>query len=194
MASNVKPHQRAFALTIAVIFLVTTVATSVFVIMTIISENKTNQSLQSQDETPGNLSVDDSSATPQNQEGEMLQGTKLENFEPVTSVDSLQVIDIKEGDGATVQEGATVTAHYTGAIAETGVIFQSSHDSGQPIPFSLNGVIEGWTKGVPGMKVGGVRRLVIPAAQAYGANPPQGSGIPANAPLVFDIELVDVQQ
>jgi FKBP-type peptidyl-prolyl cis-trans isomerase len=91
-----------------------------------------------------------------------------------------------------VKAGATVTAHYTGAVAATGVIFQSSHDTGQPIPFSLNEVIKGWTDGVPGMKVGGTRRLVIPADQAYGATPPPGSGIPANAALVFDIELVAV--
>ena len=62
------------------------------------------------------------------------------------------------------------------------------------MPFSLSGVIKGWTDGVPGMKVGGIRRLVIPADQAYGATPPEGSGIPANAPLVFDIELVALGQ
>ena len=85
-----------------------------------------------------------------------------------------------------------VTAHYTGAVAATGIIFQSSLDSGQPIPFALDQVIKGWTDGVPGMKEGGKRRLIIPADQAYGATPPQGSNIPANAPLVFDIELVKI--
>jgi FKBP-type peptidyl-prolyl cis-trans isomerase len=122
-----------------------------------------------------------------------LQGTKLNDFAPVASVDTLQKIDLKEGTGEEVKPGATVTAHYTGAVAATGIIFQSSHDSGQPIPFSLSQVIQGWTDGVPGMKVGGTRRLIIPADQAYGANPPAGSGIPANAPLVFDIELTAVQ-
>jgi FKBP-type peptidyl-prolyl cis-trans isomerase len=58
----------------------------------------------------------------------------------------------------------------------------------------LNEVIKGWTDGVPGMKVGGTRRLIIPADQAYGANPPEGSGIPANAPLVFDIEVTATGQ
>ena len=120
----------------------------------------------------------------------MLQGTNLNEFTPVDSVAELQIIDIQEGKGEVVQQGATVTAHYTGAVAASGVIFQSSHDFGQPIPFGLNQVIKGWTDGVPGMKVGGIRRLVIPADQAYGATPPPGSGIPANAALVFDIELV----
>lgn len=186
MASSTKPHQRAFALVMALIFLVTTLATSGFVIYTIINENKQKNATSDQTTTDQN----NNKAT-QPQEGK-LQGTKLNNFTPVSKVDSLQIIDIKEGTGEVVKAGATVTAHYTGAVAATGIIFQSSHDSGQPIPFGLDQVIKGWTDGVPGMKVGGTRRLIIPADQAYGANPPQGSGIPANAPLVFDIELTAV--
>ncbi len=188
MASNTKPGQRAFALVMALIFLVTTLATSAFVIYTIVSENK--QKNQTTDSST-NQTTDNTATQPQ--EGK-LQGTKLNNFTPVDKVDSLQIVDIKEGTGDVVKAGATVTAHYTGAVAATGIIFQSSHDSGQPVPFGLNQVIKGWTDGVPGMKVGGTRRLIIPADQAYGANPPAGSGIPANAPLVFDIELTAVQQ
>jgi FKBP-type peptidyl-prolyl cis-trans isomerase len=122
-----------------------------------------------------------------------LAGTQLQNFTPVAHIDSLQKIDETPGTGKEATPGSTVTAHYTGAVASTGIIFQSSLDSGQPVPFSLNQVIKGWTDGVPGMKVGGTRRLLIPAAQAYGANPPAGSGIPANADLVFEITLVDVK-
>lgn len=122
-----------------------------------------------------------------------LEGTKLANFTPVEKVDSLQKIDQTPGTGAEAKAGSTVTAHYTGAVAATGIIFQSSLDTGQPIPFSLSQVIKGWTDGVPGMKVGGTRRLLIPAVQAYGSTPPAGSGIPANADLVFDITLVDVK-
>lgn len=127
----------------------------------------------------------------QNQEGK-LQGTKLENYQPVAKVDKLQVIDIKKGDGKVVPKGATVTAHYTGALAKDGTIFQSSKDTGQPVPFSLSGVIKGWTEGVPGMKVGGIRRLLIPAELAYGAQSPSPD-IPPNSDLVFDIEVVDVK-
>src|SRR5205085_521848 len=93
------------------------------------------------------------------------------------------------GTGDTVKPNATVTVDYTGAVASTGVIFQSSKDSGQPVSFPLSGVIKGWTQGIPGMKVGGTRRLLIPASLAYGATPPQGSGIPANADLVFDVTM-----
>lgn len=118
-----------------------------------------------------------------------LQGTKLANFTPVATIGQLQEIDITPGTGDTVKPGDTVTADYTGAVASTGIIFQSSKDTGQPATFPLSQVIAGWSQGVPGMKVGGTRRLLIPAALAYGANPPQGSGIPANADLVFDVTV-----
>jgi FKBP-type peptidyl-prolyl cis-trans isomerase len=118
----------------------------------------------------------------------------LSNFTPIAKVSSLEKIDTVVGTGAEVKAGDTVSVHYTGAVAATGAIFQSSKDFGtEPVTFPLSGVIKGWTDGIPGMKVGGTRRLVIPAAQAYGANPPGGSGIPANADLVFDVELVAIK-
>lgn len=127
-----------------------------------------------------------------NQENQ-LQGKPLAGFTPVEKVESLQKIDKKVGEGAEATPDSTVTAHYTGAVAATGIVFQSSFDSGQPIPFSLKEVIRGWVEGVPGMREGGERRLLIPAALAYGPNPPPGSGIPPNADLVFDIVLVKVE-
>jgi FKBP-type peptidyl-prolyl cis-trans isomerase len=120
-----------------------------------------------------------------------LEGTKLAGFEPTASVPELQIIDTVIGTGEEVQPGATITAHYTGALCADGTIFQSSHDFGRAATFPLSGVIAGWTNGVPGMKVGGTRRLVIPAAQAYGAQSP-APNIPANSDLVFDIELVEI--
>jgi len=123
------------------------------------------------------------------QDNTQLEGTKLVGFDPVDSIAELQIIDVKEGTGDVVPEGATITAHYTGALARDGTIFQSSHDFGEPISFGLSQVIEGWTKGVPGMKVGGVRRLLIPADMAYGSHSP-AANIPANSDMVFDIELV----
>jgi FKBP-type peptidyl-prolyl cis-trans isomerase len=117
----------------------------------------------------------------------------MQDFTPTDSIPELVTDDRVEGTGAVVAQGDTVTCHYTGAVAKTGTVFQSSRDFGKPISFPLSGVIAGWTQGVPGMKVGGTRRLLIPAALAYGATPPYGSGIPANADLVFDIELVSIQ-
>jgi len=123
-----------------------------------------------------------------------LEGTILQNFTPLgkNKVTELEIIDTVIGDGAEVPVGATITAHYTGALCADGTIFQSSHDFGDAITFGLSQVIEGWTKGVPGMKIGGTRRLVIPAAMAYGSARASAS-IPPNSDLVFDIELVAVK-
>jgi len=105
-------------------------------------------------------------------------------------VKQLQKVDLKVGEGAEVKSGDTITVHYKGTIAQTGVKFDSSYDRGEPITFALSGVIKGWQDGVPGMKVGGKRRLIIPAADAYGA---QAAGsIPANSDLVFEIELLAI--
>lgn len=119
------------------------------------------------------------------------EGTKLPNFDPRETVAELETIDTEVGTGEEVKPGATITAHYTGALVKNGIIFQSSHDFGKAITFGLDQVIAGWTHGVPGMKVGGTRRLIIPAAQAYGDRSPSGN-IPANSDLVFDIELVAI--
>ncbi|MGH7237041.1 MAG: FKBP-type peptidyl-prolyl cis-trans isomerase [Candidatus Saccharimonadales bacterium] len=115
----------------------------------------------------------------------------MQNFEPQPAVTELKIIDIAEGGGAAVPAGATITAHYTGALAADGTIFQSSHDFGDAITFGLGQVIAGWTNGVPGMKVGGTRRLIIPALEAYGANSPSAN-TPPNSDLVFDIELTAI--
>ena len=120
------------------------------------------------------------------------EGTKLADFTPIAKVDTLQIIDIIPGTGAEVPAGATITAHYTGALCKNGVIFQSSHDFGQPVTFGLDQVIRGWTEGVPGMKVGGMRRLIIPSEMAYGSVR-AAANIPPNSDLVFDIELMDIK-
>ncbi len=121
------------------------------------------------------------------------EGTKLHDFEPRSeAVKELEIIDVEVGTGEEVQPGATITAHYTGALVKNGIIFQSSFDFGNPATFGLHQVIAGWTQGVPGMKVGGTRRLIIPAEQAYGAKSPS-KNIPANSDLVFDIDLVAIR-
>ena len=121
------------------------------------------------------------------------EGTKLAKFEPRTEpVKELEIIDIEVGSGEEVPAGSKITAHYTGALVQNGVIFQSSMDFGDPVTFGLNQVIQGWTVGVPGMKVGGTRRLIIPAEMAYGASSP-AKNIPAHSDLVFDIDLVAIK-
>lgn len=127
-----------------------------------------------------------------NQENKVV-GTKLQNFTPQdAAVTQLQKIDTVVGTGAEVPNDPStqVTVHYTGALVKDGTVFDSSLERGQPATFALSGVIKGWTEGVPGMKVGGKRRILIPASMAYGD---QGSAtIPANSDLVFDIELVKI--
>ncbi len=119
------------------------------------------------------------------------EGTKLSDFTPIDNVETLEVIDIEVGTGETVNPGATITAHYTGALCKNGVIFQSSHDFGEAITFGLDQVVRGWTEGVPRMKVGGMRRLIIPSEMAYGSVR-AAANIPPNSDLVFDIELVAI--
>jgi FKBP-type peptidyl-prolyl cis-trans isomerase len=120
------------------------------------------------------------------------EGAKLVDFTPVQHVGYLQCWDTKVGNGATAAPSSTITATYTGAVASTGIIFQSSLDTGQPFQASLNnGVIPGWTAGIPGMKVGGTRRLLIPAKYAYGSQ--SVAGIPPNSDLVFDVTLLLVK-
>ncbi len=101
----------------------------------------------------------------------------------------LVIQDIKIGTGAEVKPGATVTAHYVGVSWSTKQQFDASWDNGgQPIPFSLGQVIPGWQQGIPGMKEGGRRQLIIPPDLAYGAA--GRPGIAPNETLVFIVDLV----
>lgn len=112
--------------------------------------------------------------------------------DPTVSDSGLSWYDLVDGDGPQpAGPSSTVTVHYTGWLVD-GTKFDSSVDRGEPIAFSLNGVISGWTEGVGSMRVGGKRKLVIPADLGYGE---QGAGtsIPPGATLVFDVELLDVK-
>jgi FKBP-type peptidyl-prolyl cis-trans isomerase FkpA len=114
----------------------------------------------------------------------------------VTTESGLQYEDTTVGSGATAQAGQRVSVHYTGWLYDGGVKgkkFDSSKDRGDPFGFGLGGgqVIKGWDEGVQGMKVGGTRVLVIPAALGYGARG-AGGAIPPNATLMFEVELLGV--
>ena len=103
----------------------------------------------------------------------------------------LVVVDLVEGDGDQVPASATVTVHYVGVSwLRDGAQFDASWDRGQTISFGLNQVIAGWTEGIPGMKVGGRRMLVIPPHKGYGAQSPTPAIAP-NDTLVFVIDLVE---
>lgn len=101
------------------------------------------------------------------------------------------IVDIRRGDGRTATRSDTVEVHYTGWLTD-GTKFDSSLDSGRPFRFTLgrSQVIEGWEKGVAGMREGGVRKLTIPPEMAYGRG---GAGpIPPNSTLVFEVRLLKV--
>ena len=110
-----------------------------------------------------------------------------------TTASGLKYTDLQTGEGTEAQAGKTVDVHYTGWL-ENGTKFDSSKDHGRPFSFSLGAgqVIRGWDEGVAGMKVGGKRRLTIPASLGYGA---RGAGgvIPPNATLIFEVELLGVK-
>jgi FKBP-type peptidyl-prolyl cis-trans isomerase FkpA len=113
----------------------------------------------------------------------------------------VQIIDTKVGTGKEAGIGNTVVVHYTGwlykplARNQRGHKFDSSHDRGEPLDFRLGAgqVIKGWDQGVVGMKVGGKRTLIIPSQLAYGHHGAPEGGIPADADLIFDVELLDVK-
>lgn len=104
----------------------------------------------------------------------------------------LQIEDIKQGTGAEATAGHKVTVHYVGTLTN-GSKFDSSRDRGQGFSFTLGKgmVIKGWDMGVAGMKVGGMRKLTIPAHLAYGDRG-FGSVIPPGSTLVFEVELLSV--
>jgi len=118
----------------------------------------------------------------------------------VAGVAELQIKDLIPGEGVEAVAGSHVTVHYTGWLYDPaqpeakGRKFDSSRDAGQPFSFKLGArqVIAGWDQGVQGMKLGGQRELVIPAALAYGE---RGAGgvIPPGATLVFDVQLLAVE-
>lgn len=117
-----------------------------------------------------------------------------------SGITTLQSDDVTAGSGAEARPGTTVSVHYTGwlydvnAADKKGRKFDSSKDRNEPFDFPLGGgqVIEGWDRGVAGMKVGGTRVLTIPPAMGYG---PRGAGgvIPPNATLLFEVELLGVR-
>lgn len=111
----------------------------------------------------------------------------------VTTPSGLQYVDLAIGSGREAHAGETAIVHYTGTLTD-GKKFDSSKDRNSPFSFRLGAgqVIKGWDEGVEGMKIGGIRKLVIPPQLGYGSRG-AGAAVPPNATLIFEVELLDLR-
>lgn len=126
------------------------------------------------------------------------EGVEGEGELPDSEEDSqktLSIITLEEGSGVEAKAGDMVTVHYTGTLVD-GTKFDSSLDRGEPFSFVLGGgqVITGWEIGVLGMKVGEKRKLAVPPGLGYGESGTPGGTIPPNAALIFEIELLAIEE
>jgi len=112
----------------------------------------------------------------------------------IQDIQGMKIETLKEGTGEIAKNGDTVSVHYTGTL-EDGTKFDSSVDRGTPFSFILGAgrVIQGWDLGVAGMKVGEKRKLTIPPELGYGASG-AGDVIPPNVTLIFEVELLGINQ
>lgn len=111
-----------------------------------------------------------------------------------TPTEALVITDLQEGTGAELVLGNCISVHYRLSLADgTPVEGNNTFETGQPVTFEFveGGLIQGWTDGLPGMKEGGVRRLVVPPALGYGEA--ERTGIPPGSTLIFDVELVKIE-
>ena len=119
--------------------------------------------------------------------------TSTDSGNPDSIGGKLVIEDIKVGDGREAKNGDTVVMHYTGTLTD-GTKFDSSLDRNEPFTtqIGVGQVIKGWDQGVPGMKIGGKRKLTIPSDLGYGS---AGAGgvIPPNTTLIFEVELLDIK-
>ena len=175
MASNVSPGQRTFALLIAIIFLVTTLATGLFVSMSISNESKHKDKTASTTTTPTAETASYGACAIGSEAGQAVLPAP-EIFKPSGDVTALETTDIEVGTGEVVKSGDCLIAKYYGTLATTGAMFDENFTTDQGLTFQVGtgSVIQGWDQGIVEVNVGGKRRLVIPADLAYGEN---GAGL-----------------
>jgi peptidylprolyl isomerase len=176
-----KKRDRFFALMGAVLFFVTASALTLAVVISAVQESHKNKA------------ATESAAACEDTRTDEVTYAAPEAFTVTDKVSELQKTDIKTGNGAAAKDGDCLVMKYYGTLTN-GTLFDENYTKTTAFAFTLGSgqVIAGWDKGLVGMKVGGTRRLVIPAAQAYGS---QSTGsIPANADLVFEVQLLRIQK
>lgn len=180
--------QRVFALSMAALFIITTVALSAFYVSDIIQSRKqdeqTKEALAAQQKAQ--------EACPQQPDSPPIP--KPEVYKLPQAVPELQTTDLEPGSGQAAKNGDCLVVKYYGTLAANGELFDENFTKTTAFGLLLGQgqVITGWDKGLVGMQSGGIRRLVIPAAQAYGAQ--ERPGIPASSDLVFVVKLVEIKQ
>ncbi len=193
-----KTSQRIFAFIIAAVFLVSAVAFSAFVIYDL-SQSRKNQptaadAAQQADQQKAlqEQQTAQEAACPSSPEAETLATPEV--YTAPEKASELEIVDLEPGDGAEAKSGDCLSVKYYGTLASNGTMFDENFTKPTAIGFQLGQgrVIEGWEKGLEGLKVNGTRRLVIPAAQAYG-DQAQGEIIPANSDLVFVVKLLEIK-
>lgn len=116
---------------------------------------------------------------------------KANNIDAQKTANNLYYLITREGDGTHPTISDQVTIHYRGYTLD-GNVFDASYDKGQPITYPLSGFVDGWKQGIPLISKGGAGQLFLPSNLGYGSYPPPGSGIPPHAVLVFDVELLKI--
>jgi peptidylprolyl isomerase len=171
-----RKRDRAFALSLAILFFITAFGFTFYAIWQSSHNNSPSSQTNNCSSTPSETAL----AAPT-------------VYQTSTTPTSLQVTDLTTGSGATANNGSCLTVQYYGTLASNGTLFDEDFTKATGFEFQLGAgqVIKGWDQGLVGMKVGGMRRLVIPPSLGYG-NTAQGI-IPANSTLVFVVKLLNVQ-
>ncbi|HUD10681.1 MAG TPA: FKBP-type peptidyl-prolyl cis-trans isomerase [Candidatus Saccharimonadales bacterium] len=180
-----RKRDRAFAMTMAILFFATAFGFSFYVIWSLTHQNNSSSSSNASSQSAANACTGSPSAPTL---------TAPTAYIPTGSVTALQSTDLTVGTGATAAKGSCLIVKYYGTLATNGTVFDQNFNQTTGFEFKLGAgqVIPGWDQGLVGMKVGGERRLVIPPSLAYGSQSPSAT-IPANSTLVFVVQLVKIK-
>lgn len=188
-----KKRDRIIVIALVVVMLFSAFATGILLMVD--SANDEEITVNQTDQTQQDPAAEDTEACAASSQAMANTGNAVGPWPfKTTKTDELISEDLRVGDGAEVKLNDCIVVHYRLAdINGKPVEGNDTFAEGQPIAFELveGGLIEGWTQGIPGMKVGGVRRLTVPPSLGYGEA--ERPGIPANSTLVFEVELVEVK-